>query len=793
MRNRLMIATAALVLASVSLALAQQKPADTPAETPSLGSVSIGFQGSSVDGDKARFERYRDLRSRQNIQFDFAKDTDKYFFDVKALNVGNRDGFYSLGYANRKVKFDFSFDSIPLNYGYNTSTPYAFASTGANPYLALDPATRLAVQNKVAGVLGIPSTFAQWTTQRSNYAALARPFDLQSRRDTLHFDLGYAITEALEADIEFTSHKRSGYQPFGAAFAFNNATELPLPVDDRTNEFGAGINWINPKGMFRVGYEYSNYSNTVQSLTWDSPLRATDFNTAPTTGWDPSGYSNGNGPAQGRMSAWPDNTQNSVMVTGLYKMAPATSLSGNIAMISTANNSTPLIPWTINPVIINSKLCSAAAGNVPCTATPLRATADATVKVFNASFVFNTRPTDFMNLTARYRHNSHQNQMPVFDHSYSVRFDAVPELVPGDASEPYTITQDKFDVDASFSVIPYSSLKVGYGYDGNSKDYLVYRKLTDNTFRVSLDSMGYQWVTLRALYEHTKRSGSDFHQEAITDSGGQPNTRLFDDAERTRNRMTFLATFMPAPIVDVTVSAAYGKDDYDISLNPQFGLLNNKNDSYNVTFNVTPKPAVAFGFNYGRETYNSFQQSRTANPFSGVAGAYESWNDPNRNWNLTNDEKVNTASLYLDLIKALPKTDIRIGYDYSDSDQGFVHGGPRVGAMQANSILTVGDAKPCSPATLTSCFEAFPNVTNTWQRLTFDLRYNVTRQIAVGASYWFEKFEVTDFATVDTNGPVGYYPATGTPRIDYLGAITTGYGNRPYTGNTGIVRVIYMF
>lgn len=792
MRNRLMIVTAALVLASVSLALAQDKPAEKPPEASSLGSVSIGFQGSSVTGDKARFERYRDLRSRQNIQFDFAKDTDKYFFDVTATNVGNRDGSYAVGYANKKVKFEFSFDSTPLNYGYNTSTPYSVATTGTDPVLSLNSGTRADIEAKRAGVIGIPSSLAQWTGGRSVWAGLAAPFDLQNRRDTIHFGLGYAITDAIDAKFEVTSHKRSGYQPFGAGFAFNNATEIPLPIDDRSTEIEAGIDWANDKAMFRLAYERSMYNNTYTSVTWDSPIRATDYSSAAVTGWDASGYSNGNGPARGRFATSPDNSMSVVTATGLWKFAHATSLSGNLALINMSNDAA-LIPWTINPVVANSKLCSATSGIIACTPTTLPASANTEVKGVNASFVFNTRPMPKMNVTARYRYNNHDNRSPIFDYSYNVRFDAVPESTPGVSTEPYTITQNKFDIDASFAVLPYSSIKVGYGIDANSKTYLVYRKLTDNTLRASFDTMGNQWVTLRAMYEYTKRSGSEFHQEAITDAGGQANSRLFDDAERKRNRATLLATITPMPAVDFTVSYARGKDDYDIGLNPQFGLLNNDNNAVNVAVNVSPKPQIAFGMDYGREKFNSLQASRTANPFSGVAGAYESWNDPNRNWDLTNDETVNTFTLYFNLLQALPKTDIRIGYDYSDSDQGFVHGGPRVQGMQTNSILTVGDAKPCSPTTLTSCFEAFPNVTNKWQRLTFDLRYNLTRQIGIGASYWYEKFEVTDFATVDTNGPVGYYPATGTPRIDYLGEISTGYGNRPYSGSTGIVRVIYMF
>jgi hypothetical protein len=36
-------------------------------------------------------------------------------------------------------------------------------------------------------------------------------------------------------------------------------------------------------------------------------------------------------------------------------------------------------------------------------------------------------------------------------------------------------------------------------------------------------------------------------------------------------------------------------------------------------------------------------------------------------------------------------------------------------------------------------------------------------------------------------------PQTDTARIDWLGGLVTGYGNRPYTGQTGLVRLFYEF
>ena len=176
---------------------------------------------------------------------------------------------------------------------------------------------------------------------------------------------------------------------------------------------------------------------------------------------------------------------------------------------------------------------------------------------------------------------------------------------------------------------------------------------------------------------------------------------------------------------------------------------------------------------------------------------YQSWTDPNRDWNLTNDEKVKTLTAYLNLLDVIKKTDIRATYNYSDSDQGFLHGGPRIGAMINNSILTPGDARPC-PTGVSNCFVELPNVTSTWQAFTVDVRYSVSKKLGLGLSYLYEKLEMADYATINTAGPqtlprTDLGPQTDIPRIDWLGSIATGYGNRPYTGSTVVARMFYFF
>ena len=81
-------------------------------------------------------------------------------------------------------------------------------------------------------------------------------------------------------------------------------------------------------------------------------------------------------------------------------------------------------------------------------------------------------------------------------------------------------------------------------------------------------------------------------------------------------------------------------------------------------------------------------------------------------------------------------------------------------------------------------------VTNDWQQFTVDLKYSFSSKVGFAVGYLYEKFGIEDFATINLPGTSGY---DAQPRIDYLGGLTTGYGNRPYKGNTFTARLLYTF
>lgn len=779
MRNGLVLCTAMLLLSATGVARAQQAAAAR--DTTLSRWLDLGYRNSSVDGDKARWERYRDMRNGVVANMGVSKETDKVAIGFSAANIGYDDQQYRLDVNSfGTFKLNAGWNSTPLNYGYNTVTPW---KDQGNNVWTLDPTTRAAVQAKTlpAGFVGIGSTAAQYALP-SVYRGLATAFPMQARRDAADVGLNYRLSSSASLDVAIGTTKKSGNMPYGVAFAFNNGNELPMEIDNRTNDVNVHFEWAKAdKGVIRLGYTGSWFTTQFQSLTWDNPLQATDYTNgkAPPLGpYDPSGYSNGNGPARGRLALPPSNSLGSLSAFGMYKLPSHTTVNGQLSF-TTMKQDDQLIPWTTNTNIANSAVYAL----FPKLAMLPRQSAEAEVKGVNVQLAATSRPMDNVAIDLRWRYNDHKNHTPSFDAHEYVRFDAVPEET-GSATHELNITRNTVEAGVTYSALRNTSIRASYIIDDVNRTGRAFSDMKDNSFRVSMDTYGNQYLTLRGVFENTSRKGSGFSEASLEDGGAQPGLRFYDESDKDARKGTLILQVTPNEKFDLGFSLATGKDEYK-GEGHEFGLLDTKNTSYTVTAGIYPTEKVTLGGSYGWDKFESNQKSRNANPPSGVPGAYESWTDPNRDWYLDNDETVKNAGLFLDLIKVLPKTDIKFSYDYSSSDNAFLYSGPRIQALITNTTPTVADlSKPC-PTGTTTCFEQFPNVTNKWTQMRVDLIHMFRPKIGVGVSYWYEKLEITDWTNTDN--------ADGSVRIDPLGSLNTGYGNRPYTGRTGTVRLIYTY
>jgi MtrB/PioB family decaheme-associated outer membrane protein len=707
MHKHISAMTLALLLAPVGRAAAQEPPVNI--DKVSVGSVDFGARMFDVTGDPARDQRYRDLRSGPAIgRVRYTKDQQIWAFTAGADNVGYRDQRYFAKYQRAgKVKTSFEWNQIPLFNSATTSTPLVEVATGE---FRLDDTLQRNIQ---AG-----------TATLASVVPFAHTFDLRSRREIAAFRLTVTPTRNLDLKLNVNSTARKGAQPWGVGFGFSNVVEVPAPLKHRTTDIGTVLEWGNSQGMVRVGYDGSWFRNPVESLVVDNPLRLTDTTT------DTS---------QGRMALWPSSSSNAVSTAGSIKFAGRSRATAYLSVGDWKENAA-LIPYTINTAIAPIALD--------------RPTAEADARITAMNYNVTSSPLPRLWLNARFKRYDFNNRTPQFHITNYVRTDqAVAASVLG-TTEPLGYVRDNFDADASFTPIPFTALRVGYSREEIDRTHRFFEKTTDNVLRGTIDFSGNALLTVRGVYEHSKRTGSGFDEQVLDEIGEQSTLRQFDISDRDRDRISTIIQLTPIEQLGVTVSIAGGNDRRPEA---EFGLNHNVNRVYAFSVDAVPNAGTSFGVSYGYEEYKSVQNSRQANP--GVQ-----FLDVTRNWSTDGHEQVHTATVSADLLKLAPKTEVRLSYDFSHSRSRYDY------------ILPVDSSLPA--------VSQLPTLFHELHHGVLDARYLVRRDLSLGVVYWYDRYRVDDFA-LDANI---------LNRIDVTtGVLLLANAYRPYRSNTVTVRIMYLW
>jgi Putative outer membrane beta-barrel porin, MtrB/PioB len=128
----------------------------------------------------------------------------------------------------------------------------------------------------------------------------------------------------------------AGYRPFGTTLnRFTNITELPEPIDYRTQQVKAGTEYAKKIGGFQASYLGSTFKNRVSTLVWDNAFQTTDL----------LGSS-----SRGRLDLYPDNTAHSLSFAGAVNIPHSTRLMASVTPGWMRQND-PFLPYTINTAI----------------------------------------------------------------------------------------------------------------------------------------------------------------------------------------------------------------------------------------------------------------------------------------------------------------------------------------------------------------------------------------------------------------------------------------------------------
>ena len=732
MRNRHALTIAFLLAAAPAFA---QDPPSIPAPTDPVsigrsefsgkwyGTVDFGGRVTSIDGDEARAQRYRDLRSGvYATNAVFGRRTQEYAIEGQAWNIGYRDQRYMVDFQRPgRVSASFLYDQIPLWISHDTRTLYTETQPGV---FRLEDSMQQQLQ-AAQGITPPPITLHAFEDQ-------AVQFDLRTMRRIGQADVNFSATPTTDIVVSIKNTNRDGHIPYGATFGFSNAVEIPMPLDHRTTDVKTALEWSNGKGMVRFGWDGSTFENNIGSVIWDNPLRF--------------GPDTSSTPSQGRHASWPDNTLTYLHGTGSFSI-PANGRVTAYAAFGQGRNTADLLPHTINTAIASPTLA--------------RTSAEAESQMTIMNFTAAMRPASKLYLNARYRYADVDIQTPVFERNNgSVSYDSSLKT-SSPPSEYHSVKRSTFDVDASFSVAPYTALKAGYSQQGTDYTHRIWESTSEDVFRVSVDSTGAQRFMLRALYENRQRTGDGFNAHALEDVGELPTMRHFDIADRDRNRFTFIGTAMVSPVIELTGSAGIGRDTYTES---GHGLQMFDSDQYSVGANIAPDDRYSLTASYGWENYTSNQRSRNASDAAQFA-------DPRRDWTTDYTGKVNFFEAGVD-INAIQKTMIRISGDWNKSNDTYLYG------LVTGSPLAVP--------------EQLPPVKNELLRAQVDLTYEIARNLHFGVAYWFDDYKVEDFALgSETISGLSFPPVQEGEQAPSTNALLLGYQYRPYTAHVGFVRLTY--
>ena len=508
---------------NTTAAAATQKDVVAPAtpinpDIPLINEIDLGFRGTSFGNgsDEARYQHYRDLRDGGMLdRLRIFKDTDGYRYNVQADNVGYRDQRFSGSYQNYgKVKASFEWNQTPLFFSNQTRTLYDRSNPGS---LTLADSVQSGIQNK--------------TLTLSNALNGASVFDLRVRRDVADFALTYSAAQNLDWTVTFKNTQKTGAQPWGGSFGISGAiaTEIPVPIDHRTTDLGTSLEYANDRGFARLGYDGSFFHNNITSLTWDNPSRITD---SPTLG-----------PVQGRMALWPNTEMNTVSLSGGLNLPGRSHATGFVALGNMTNNN-PLLPYTINSQIVSPTLD--------------RLTSDVNARVTSMNYAFTSRPVTSVWFSARYRQYEFDNRTVPFETKNSVNYDTAIVALNSE-SEPFSQTRHTFDADATYSPIRYVGFRAGYTREEIDRTYRIVEKTTEDVGRASFDLTGLSWLTVRGVFEHSKRVGTAVNGLELLSIGEQPLLRQYDISDRNQDRFSTIVQITPVSQFSVNGSAGVGR------------------------------------------------------------------------------------------------------------------------------------------------------------------------------------------------------------------------------------------
>jgi MtrB/PioB family decaheme-associated outer membrane protein len=719
MKKAMHLQIAALVvpflLAPVSLFAQDQAVTDKVGEkTPEQAkeetiSGTLGLGGETFFSgrrDSAKFDEYRDtpqgLFGGGQVAY---QNKNGYYFDLQGEILSSDDQRATLEsgqYSSWKAELEHN--RMPHNYAFGAKSLYSGAGSED---LHMSEALRSQLQNSSGSLTDV-------TNILNNELTSASEIDLGTtiQKDSARLSLMKWDPFNVTAEVKRATQK--GTRPLGGSFGFSNAVEIIEPRDYQTMEYKLLGEYATSDLYFSAAYYASVFDNGKDVVRFDNPFRLTDSVGAP---------------AQGLTDLAPDNYFQNVAVNGAVRNLPWKSDITSALSFGFMRQNDSLVPYTINSAINQS----AGAPFDASQPSSLPHSADQSVNTALWDIKWTAEPACFLDTKAFYRYYLRDNQSGTYAFPGYVSFDS--GWQPGTIhTQPIGYDRHTAGADAGFEVYDKTRLGVDYKFDRMNRDYREVSTLDDNAFELSLDNKSWEYLNLRTAWEHSFRNISGHYDPTVPYDGESPNAQLpflrkYDEADRVRDAVNFLASVFPAEGLDVTASFLMGVNNYDHS---DFGLTDDTQFVYSldVAYELT-KTVQVYTF-YSFEQHNAKQKDRQWQP-GGAGDPYltDTTTASMSNWNAKLVDEANTVGAGFDY-QILPKILLfKTAYtlSYSTGHADF-----------SSPIAREGDANSFNPKNYNSVDDVMIHT------LSPQLVWTIRKNMDLTLGYLWEYFHASDFA-----------------------------------------------
>ena len=667
------------------------------------GEASLILRSDDVDGSTAQFDKYGDRTSpvSGDVEIDAEKNRE-YYLHGKATRIGQDDQFVGAE-AGRYGKYgiDVSWDKIIHRYASDARTLYSGVGSAT---MTLDDALQADIQSA--------PTAAEVASRLQGYMPSAAVGDPEITRDKRKIGFDLLALDPLTLRIDLANEQREGTRPFAGAFNNSQMVELFQPVEYDTTEMRISAEYAQAPFMLNAAYQYSQFKNEIDTLSFDNPLRLTDDAVA--------------GSSSGRMDLAPDNQYHNFALSGALTQLPWRSQIVANAAWSRMTQDDALVPFTSNSAI---------------TAPALPADrVDAQINTALYNFRVTSRPMPYLRLKGFLRHYDYDNRTGVIDLSGGYVETDETLVATAVRNLPTSYTKTRTGGEIGFDVFARSNLNLGYTYEKTERENREVAEQEDHIMKAALDTRALDWMDIRTSYTRTQRDIGEYRYDIYLESGQDlqqlPQLRKYDQADLTRDLVQFLATVYPTEALALSGSISYGTDDFTDS---PYGLVEDSRYVFSFDADYAVGDRLSLNLFYTHEIYENEQRAQQ----NGGATDFD--------WQANGKDLVDTLGGGLKLALIPGHLDLDLTYAYSDVD---------------------GNLEFYSP---TAAFADFSAVDDSkTHMLDSKLTYHNALGFDISVGYLWEKFDYSDFAAdgftyVPTDNAGNYQGAllSGTLPQDY--------------------------